>query len=269
MTSSARPARLAAIDGLRGVLATVVVADHAILERGSEALGVAASMSVAVFFVMSGYVLTRGWDGLYWRFLARRFVRLWPVFALAMAAGCLAARRPPEPLEWLWIPWPGYDANAICPPAWSLFIEAWAALAMPVIVWTARGGAGRSAVCIAACLALTWLVVPANPGLRAFESYFACFVLGAGLSRFAVDTGALGGAVVQWLGRVSYSLYLTHWVVLHLGWTWFGAIGLLVAVPACFGVAALVHRYVEMPSIALSRMIWRGPAEICSAAEPA
>ena len=110
--------RLAALDGLRGCLAALVVADHAITELGSEALGIAADIAAAVFFVMSGLVLTRAWDR-------------------NSAVGVLAGRAP-APLDFIWIRWPRYDANILCSPMWSLFLEAWA-----TIVWTWTDFAGH------------------------------------------------------------------------------------------------------------------------------
>lgn len=246
---------MAAIDGLRGLLATVVVIDHAVLECGHEELGLAADVSVVAFFVMSGYALTRGWDGLFGRFLMRRFVRLWPVYALALGAGYLLAQRPPEPLEFFWVPLPRYDANEICPPAWSLFIEAWTALAMPAIVWSARGGLGRSVACIAACLATDIFWVPVNRGLRAFECYLVCFIVGAALSRKILRSTLLEAAPMQMLGRISYSLYLTHWLVLRLAARTMGPAGVVLCTPLAFLVAAAVYAHVERPSLMLSRSL--------------
>jgi peptidoglycan/LPS O-acetylase OafA/YrhL len=152
--------RIAALDGLRGVLATVVVADHTAMAFGSAMLGHAANIAVSMFFILSGLVLTRQWDGRFPRFLAGRFVRLWPVFALCLAAGYALAWRPPEILEFFWIPLPRYDANEICPPMWSLFLEAWAALAMPAIVWSSRGGILRSVASIVVLLIVCWFWHP-------------------------------------------------------------------------------------------------------------
>ena len=143
----------------------------------------AANISVAIFFLMSGLVLTRGWSGDFPVFLARRFIRLWPVFAVCLGAGALLAWHRPPVLEFFWIPFPRYDANLLCPPMWSLFIEAWAALAMPAIVWSARGGAIRTLGCMAACVVTAVVWHPADLPLRAFLSYLVCFVAGAGLSR--------------------------------------------------------------------------------------
>jgi peptidoglycan/LPS O-acetylase OafA/YrhL len=233
----------------------VVVIDHAFMELGSEALGIAANLSVSTFFVLSGLVLTRGWNGNFAVFLLRRFIRLWPVFAICLAAAAVLARRMPAPLEFFWIPWPHYDANLFCPPLWSLFIEAWAALVMPAIVWSSRGGVWRTLACIVACVATAILWRTNNLALHAFLSYVVCFVAGAGLSRLNFRSPLLESAVPQFLGRISYSLYLMHWLVLRaltqaLGWP-----GTLIAVPLSFVVAWCVWRAVEAPSIRLSRAV--------------
>ena len=71
----------------------------------------------------------------------------------------------------------------------------------------------------------------------------------------------LEGSAVQYLGRISYSLYLTHFLVLvavarilgeHLPTT---AI-VLIAFLACFPVAHLFHAAVEQPCHRLSRARW-------------
>ena len=247
--------RLPALDGLRGVLAATVVADHALTELGSKALGLEADIAVAAFFLLSGLVLTRAWDGRFGVFLARRFIRLWPVFALSLAAAGLLAWRWPAALEFVWIPYPRYDANELCPPMWSLFIEAWAALAMPAIAWSGRGGAWRSLGSVMACLALAFLWRPENLAMRAFVSYLVCFVAGAALSGADLRSRVLESSVPQWLGRVSYSLYLTHWLVLRATTRTLGVPGTLLGVVLSFAIAWLVWRFVERPSIHLSRKL--------------
>ena len=75
------------MDGLRGLLAMVVLRWHLTERMGLLWLGVASQAAVCSFFVLSGYVLPRSWDGKFGLFLASRFLRLWPVYALSLAAG--------------------------------------------------------------------------------------------------------------------------------------------------------------------------------------
>ncbi len=56
-----------------------------------------------------------------------------------------------------------------------------------------------------------------------------------------------------WLGKISFSLYLNHEIVLHVCFVRFGLPGLIVAVPLCFAVASVLCRVVEQPSVNLSR----------------
>src|SRR5476651_918992 len=118
---AAKRSRVAAIDGLRGLLALVVLAWHALAPLGAMWLLISANLAVGMFFVLSGYVLTRGWDGRFGIFLMRRFVRLWPVYALCLGAGYLIAGVHPVWSEFLWYPLiDAYAKPLIDPPAWSL-----------------------------------------------------------------------------------------------------------------------------------------------------
>jgi peptidoglycan/LPS O-acetylase OafA/YrhL len=88
-------ARVTAIDGLRGLLAVVVVAWHVCVPFGINWMLIPANIAVGLFFVLSGCVLTRGWEGRFALFIVRRFLRLWPVYALCLAAGYIVAGVPP------------------------------------------------------------------------------------------------------------------------------------------------------------------------------
>jgi peptidoglycan/LPS O-acetylase OafA/YrhL len=249
-------ARVAAIDGLRGLLAVVVLAWHACgVPLHPFFLMMSAIAAVGVFFVLSGYALTRGWDGRFGIFLLRRFTRLWPVYALCLGAGYLIAGVHPVWSEFFWYPYIGPDAKpSIDPPMWSLFFEIRMMPFMPLFVWAGSGALGRAALFMAALLIASM-----------FDSHFFVgflFVVGATLARFRLPSPFLEAALPQWLGKVSYSLYLSHWLVLDLATRTFGPWAAIPAVPLAFAIAWLVWWGVERPSIAASRRIGNAAARL-------
>ena len=249
-SQAAEPSRVAPIDGLRGLLAVVVLAWHAFGPLGATWLLLPANFAVLTFFALSGYVLTRGWNGRYGVFLLRRFVRLWPVYALCLGVGYCIAGIHPVWTEFLWYPLIGADTKPfIDPPVWSLFLEAWAMPFMPLIVWAGARTPMRAALCSAA-LILAGLFAP-----QLFVG--ALFIAGAFLARWRFRNRLLETTVPQWLGRISYSLYLTHWLVLQVATRTFGPWGGVAAIPAIFVVAWAVWWGVERPSIWASRRIGR------------
>ncbi|MBZ9751795.1 acyltransferase [Deinococcus sp. HMF7604] len=82
---------------------------------------------------------------------------------------------------------------------------------------------------------------------------------GAALVVLALTSGAAGrllaAPAAQWLGRVSYSLYASHFPLLltgavlgsRLGWP--PAVGAVLALPGCALAALLIHRYLEQPMV--------------------
>ncbi len=130
--------RVPALDGLRGVLACVVLAYHA--APTDVTLFTLSKLAVFAFFAISGWALTLSWDGRYPTFLLRRFVRLWPVYALCLGMGYFLSGHPVVWTQFVW--YPLIDPNdpiPIDPPAWSLCIEALLMPAMPLFVLAAGG----------------------------------------------------------------------------------------------------------------------------------
>ncbi len=249
MPSETAPKRLPALDGLRGCLALFVCLHHVtsyLWLGGLSYLG--SQLAVLAFFALSGCVLARSWQGGFAAFLVRRFIRLWPVYALGMVGGAALYGRLPSPGLLIWLPPLGPTGELDDPPAWSLFIEAWAMLAFPLIVWAGAGPVWRAvagcAVFVAGAHFVHWRMI-----------YGPVFVAGALASRQAWRSAVLEQAWAQWLGQVSYSLYLTHFLVLLLFVRWFGNGGVILGFPAMLGVAWLTWWAVERPSVLLSRRV--------------
>ncbi|MBR0939102.1 acyltransferase [Bradyrhizobium jicamae] len=268
--STRRAQRLLAVDGLRGILAFTVLVHHATAPIGAYWLFPVANVCVFIFFALSGYVLTRGWNGRFGTFLLRRFVRLWPVYAACLGAGYLIAGKQPIWSEFFWYPihYPSDPANlhGVDPPSWSLTVEAWAMLFMPLIVWIVSGTFRKLVI----GFAVFALAVQAYPAM----SVGIFFLGGAALHRWEFQNRILEASVPQWLGKISYSLYLSHWLVLTLLWRWFGPwTAALIGLPSALALGYFVWRWIEKPSISASRRVdgfprfqwilgWHRPARI-------
>ena len=140
------------LDGIRGCLALLVFVHHSVqAATGSLVLLKPATFAVFAFFMLSGCVLTRAWDGRYPRFLLGRIVRLWPVYALCLAAGYLFSGTQPSAAQFAWCAG-ALDKPFVDIPAWSLVVEAWAMPFMPLFVRKARRSMPWLMVALAATL---------------------------------------------------------------------------------------------------------------------
>ena len=241
------PSRIAVLDSLRGVLAVIVLVHHVLLEQGDGSLDLVGTFCVMAFFTMSGFVLARAYDGRPLAFVVRRVIRLWPLYAVCMLIGyAVIARQPPSLAVMLWFPLPAARTTLdVDPAAWSLYYEAWMTPVFPVLFWVARQSRLLGLLTVLLAFALVFL------DARAFSLIF--FTGGVAAAGFGLETDRPCPGLLLWLGKVSFSLYLSHQIVLHVLYVRFGLPGLLVAVPLCFAVASLLCRFVERPSIDLSR----------------
>jgi peptidoglycan/LPS O-acetylase OafA/YrhL len=194
------------LDGLRGVAIGGVLAAHflnawpgqAPLDRAVLAgLGLGWA-GVDLFFVLSGFLITgilvdslgrRGWWG---AFLARRALRIFPLYFLALALfglfGPAAGLIDPWTFgRWGWWYWTylgnwAYPARQVIPPLshlWSLAVEEQFYLAWPAVVLLARG---RRLAWTAGALVL------AGPALRALVVHATDWPVG---SAYRVTPGRL------------------------------------------------------------------------------
>lgn len=137
------------------------------------------------------------------------------------------------------------------------------------------GAAGRAALVAGAVLLwisplLLWPVV-LRGYLLAGWSPVEIGLMGVGaavLVACACDVGALrrvfSSPICQFLGRISYSLYLVHWTVIGLfaprlvdGSAVGNALLLVAVVAASIAISVPFHRFVELPAIALGRRVVR------------
>jgi peptidoglycan/LPS O-acetylase OafA/YrhL len=337
-----RHGRRRALDGLRGVAALVVVVHHTLMvsptfmaaytgaPRGAvprllvdTPLRVlwAGDAAVAVFFVLSGYVLAvsaarASWLSYYPRRLMRLYLPVWGATVLALAA-LAAFPRFADSGRSTWVDGQSVSVTTgsmlrtlslwapdnLIAPLWSLRWEVLFSLLLPLYVAIAQrmrrlalgpalavllGGiaAGvafriealqyvplfligvlmadreveltarltgwdrsrRLLACVGALVLLSshmYPLVAAGAGLAVLLA-FACHEVTAVLSR----------RLPLWLGRISYSLYLVHIIVVLAAASVVPLTApmlLLLTIPASLGLAVVFHRYVEEPSQKLAR----------------
>ena len=349
--------RLVLIDGLRGIAAMAVVFYHLYgnirltlsfdVPVAVDWLLMHGYLGVAIFFVLSGYVITLNigrakiTPGFMWRFALRRAIRLDPPYWLSIAAAIALTFAAAHAFPELEKTYPSVRQvlahlvylqgilgfQDIVPIYWTLTFEVQFYLFILVLLFAAQvtlkvEDAPQSLAF--PVVAGMWLLLAALSLAQFFDwveiaprgtflPYWYCFSLGMfcvwavsdwlKLGWFAVHwslvlfcsiaggwnetgivvviTGALLlvagkkgklhiwtlGRAMQYLGRISYSLYLFHgivgwstvsllkrWTGTPLGMEWAGVVfvgGLLASIAS----AHIVYLLVERPSIALSRRI--------------
>jgi peptidoglycan/LPS O-acetylase OafA/YrhL len=324
--------RLKFVDGLRGVAAMMVVLFHLFGRTSAAALTSRGYLGVAIFFVLSGFVITaivgtrRVTAGFLGRFALRRMIRLdipyWLNIALALGLMAIAVRAgiPKQPVH----AWPiaahlvylqeffGYtEINTVY---WTLCFEVQFYLALILLLWGAQALHVRWPQFIVVFVALIgfsllagmkWIATPAGLMLpywwafalgalcywalvgRVQVRYLAAACVLAACTIFAVS-GAfrlaalvtvgllfvawrwnvmdrwLSDRVSQFLGRISYSLYLCHpligWSAQSLALRFLNQWGALaVGIVASLVSAWLTWRFIERPSIRLSHHVQMDP----------
>nr|WP_281414993.1 acyltransferase [Azospirillum picis] len=185
-----------------------------------------------------------------------------PAWAVAVAAaGATTAAAGTSPYEADWLPTLHYAGIFAAGAVMVRTLDSLQA------AYEAIGGRSRAILSLAALALVLYGYGP--PSVRAHFGFFTDWFVVAGdawLIMAALSSRRFGSALrlpaIQYLGRVSYSLYLVHATVLfslvHLLPLWGAA---LLYLPLTFGVTAIFHRLVEAPSIQLSKQAWRRAAK--------
>lgn len=269
------------LDGLRGALSLCIVLLHfginRFLDREFGWPGFCFDLSVDVFFVMSGFVLTRSFRNRrpsIGQFIAGRIFRLWPVYLVTTALLLGLSAKPPgfwDVFQELFAAKPIGGRQPINFPAWSVTWEFFVPVVAVIVLGKSRIPAWIKAACaifVVAAMAATSLGVAkgedlflirsilglalgnllygafcsaARPRFNAATSYsllaalfaimafapqFPALALalpliasGLVLSLATGTTRVLSSRGAQWLGAVSYTMYLAHIPVLQgLAW---------------------------------------------------
>jgi peptidoglycan/LPS O-acetylase OafA/YrhL len=161
---------------------------------------------------------------------------------------------------------PGVVSAVGVPGASGLCVNTWYMFCLGVFAywWHRRWVPTWLCVFFLACVALSLIGDGGSHKLTALVS--AMLIMLA--SRLGTLGVWLGGRLLQFFGRISYSLFLIHgtigWRVLSIGdrltgpEQWFAAGWLCLAVGSSVVAAYLLYRCVELPSVRLSRRLKRG-----------
>lgn len=181
--------RLPFLDGLRALAALAVVLVHSGV-AGAVPAAVrpfiySGARGVQLFFVISGFLMVRWWHdhagerGAAAKFYLRRFVRLAPLYYLAIALGLALEGLGPRYLAPTGITWPDVLANiaflqgwipnaasSVVVGGWSISAEMMYYLAVPCLLILARGPASSLVLLLASFAIAYWTkpLVPPNAG---------------------------------------------------------------------------------------------------------
>lgn len=163
--------------------------------------------------------------------------------------------------------------------AWRVLTSASAAMALGAALawclarrrgfgWLARALAWRWATPLSAALVALWIWQPFGPGILLDLAFVALVGAAAAASGRGLLERALASRPLVYVGRVSYGMYLFHVPV--LGSIQLALPGLAAQPLALFasafvlsvGLAALSHRYVESPILALQERFRPARAEL-------
>lgn len=251
------------IQQLRGYAALAVVAFHYSLEIDLPKF-VGGEAGVDIFFVISGFImaiLSKGTPGRFWM---RRFVRVVPLWVMCLTCWLVLYEPRMETCRTAASFLLLVDCKPYLPPGWTLAYEmmfyslvalgisrpkfaivAFVAIAIfrPLMFEFAMGWAllyiprKYSAW---GFLAVPVLLLTPTPEGYGFERLFVW-----GLPSMAIVWAFLGAekhfskGIMSYLGDASYSIYLTHMIVLMSTVTW--------AIPLIFIVGIAVHEWIEKP----------------------
>jgi peptidoglycan/LPS O-acetylase OafA/YrhL len=242
------------IDVLRGLLSWIVVLVHVVFLAGYDGRIQRQTGVYAVdgFIILSGFVITQlllTKNEPYGLFIFRRFMRLFPAFAVCLALAVLVRpftfgtapsemiREASENRYFWWhlgahasllhglVPaaWLPESQLAFLPPGWSISLEFQLYLVAPIVLWWLGRFGVRGFVLLAIASATTFLpaiawklnyIWSANGAF--LPQRFLFFLIGMMLY---LSLGGIGKQVRYWsglvrLGEVSYSTYLVHWPIL-------------------------------------------------------
>lgn len=299
-----------ALDGVRGVAILLVLAMHSLAQlhavgwmAPAVALSRAGWVGVDLFFVLSGYLITgilletRGAAGYFRSFYARRWLRIWPLYLLALTALTAVSWWAPglwradaawflREAPWFWSHtvnlrsalWGGIAVNPYgAGTYWSLGVEEQFYLVWPfVVAWIAPRRLAKVCLLLAVGSAVTRTLLLATGTARGVTYTFPLthldgLALGSALAA-AVRVGLLPAWLRRWGAWLADAprLVLTY-VLMVTGFTFIAQAGhagagqtIGLAVGSCWGalvLAAIVTAHADTPlarALSAPWLVWIG-----------
>lgn len=173
---------------MRLILAGAVLFGHLTVFQTGRA-------AVLLFFVLSGYWVTRLWETTrgprrLQAFYLNRWLRIWPLYALVMAVCVVGLGREAAPRDLLLLGVASKPGEAAIGVEWSLDIELQFYLALPLLSWIVHRCGGVAAIALATlATALGWLLW-AETGWATFLRYLPAFAIGMAIYYNAIRPSA-------------------------------------------------------------------------------
>ena len=221
-------------DGVRLVAALAVLISHQFWIAGAAephtfgpmTLG---SLAVLVFFAISGHLVASSWvaDPVPWRFAARRFLRIWPAYFVAIGGAALwvgftDSRPLAQTAAWMfvfkhlqfarfeWDFFPAFHDPRLNPSIWTIPFEAGCYVAFAVVAILARKWWAMTLATVGGVAFAAWGV-----GMRVFDPsdvsagtdcvfFGALFAFGAVLLGLPALRTAKASAALGLVGAVAY-----------------------------------------------------------------
>lgn len=172
---------------MRLILAAAVLFGHLTVFQTGRA-------AVLLFFVLSGYWVTRLWEATpgprrLQAFYLNRVLRIWPLYALVLALCVIGLGREAAPADLLLLGVASKTSEAAIGVEWSLDIELQFYLALPLLAWFYHRWGGAVAIALVALgTALGWLLWT-QTGWVTFLRYLPAFAIGMALYYRSVRPG--------------------------------------------------------------------------------
>lgn len=277
--------KLPGLDVLRGVAILMVIAAHFLAPSLNTSL-VLGNGGVILFFLLSGYLMDRNLaiDPAIGPYAIRRMFRILPTYWLSIILIALTTSNwtAPQVAVNATFTAPLFGYERMSGVYWTLYVEVTFYVLAPILCMMGERAIRISPVIFAAAIGATWAV----RGISILAPMYILFCLIGMMAGSLHRSGAIPWIdpltkmtvkPLEYFGSISYSWYLTHFIVgvpiLHFG----SQIGMgrwlpcIAAVAVSLGLSAAIFTVFEKPAIHYGRRVvawWEKPSLEDSLTQP-